>query len=53
MLFAVVLERIIFGVVPSLLSILGAAIIVSSALCVIVSDRFDLLHDPFTHPTIS
>lgn len=37
MLFAVVLERIIFGVVPSLLSVLGAAIIVSSALCVILT----------------
>lgn len=39
MLFAVVLERIIFGVVPSLLSIFGAAIIVSSALCVILTRR--------------
>lgn len=39
MIFAVVLERIIFGVVPSLLSILGAAIIVSSALCVILTRR--------------
>jgi hypothetical protein len=48
-----VLERIIFGVVPSLLSILGAAIIVSSALCVIVSNRSVLLHDSFTHPTFS
>jgi drug/metabolite transporter (DMT)-like permease len=53
MLFAVVLERMVFGVVPSLLSVLGAAIIVSSALCVIVSDCSLLLHDSFTHLTIS
>ncbi|KAG2343651.1 drug/metabolite transporter superfamily [Suillus weaverae] len=36
-LFAVVLERLIFGVMPSLLSIVGAAIIMSSALYVVVS----------------
>jgi drug/metabolite transporter (DMT)-like permease len=39
LLFAVVLERLIFGVVPSLLSLLGAAIILSSALCVILTRR--------------
>lgn len=39
MLFAVVLERIIFGVTPSLLSVLGAAIIMSSALCVALTRR--------------
>ncbi|KAG1865003.1 hypothetical protein DFJ58DRAFT_724557 [Suillus subalutaceus] len=38
-LFAVVLERLIFGVVPSLLSVLGAAIIMSSALCVVLTGR--------------
>ncbi|KAG2044137.1 hypothetical protein BDR03DRAFT_940842 [Suillus americanus] len=38
-LFAVVLERLIFGVVPSLLSVLGAAIIMSSALCVVLTRR--------------
>ncbi|KAG1782209.1 integral membrane protein DUF6 [Suillus placidus] len=38
-LFAVVLERLIFGVVPSLLSVLGAAIIVSSALFVVLTKR--------------
>ncbi|KAG1763161.1 drug/metabolite transporter superfamily [Suillus occidentalis] len=36
-LFAVVLERLIFGVMPSLLSIIGAVIIMSSALYVVVS----------------
>ncbi|KAG2148840.1 integral membrane protein DUF6 [Suillus clintonianus] len=39
MLFAVVLERLIFGVVPSLLSVLGAVIIMSSALCVVLTKR--------------
>jgi drug/metabolite transporter (DMT)-like permease len=39
MLFAVVLERLILGVVPSLLSVLGAAIIMSSALCVVLTKR--------------
>lgn len=39
MLFAVVLERLIFGVMPSLLSVLGAAIIMSSALCVALTRR--------------
>lgn len=39
MLFAVVLERLIFGVVPSLLSVLGATIIMSSALCVVLTKR--------------
>lgn len=39
MIFAVVLERLIFGVVPSLLSVLGAMIIVSSALCVVLTKR--------------
>ncbi|KAG2123784.1 uncharacterized protein EDB93DRAFT_1195131 [Suillus bovinus] len=34
-IFAVVLERLIFGVVPSLLSVIGAAIIVSCAVCVV------------------
>jgi drug/metabolite transporter (DMT)-like permease len=53
MLFAVVLERLILGVVPSLLSVLGAAIIMSSALCVVVRDNPVLLHDSFTHFTIS
>lgn len=38
-IFAVVLERLIFGVVPSLLSVLGAAIIISSALCVVLTRR--------------
>ncbi|KAG2113494.1 integral membrane protein DUF6 [Suillus discolor] len=37
MLFSVVLDRLIFGVVPSLLSVLGAMIIVSSALCVVLT----------------
>ncbi|KAG0704048.1 drug/metabolite transporter superfamily, partial [Suillus ampliporus] len=36
-LFVVVLERLVFGVIPSLLSILGGAIIMSSALYVVVS----------------
>jgi drug/metabolite transporter (DMT)-like permease len=36
-LFAVVLERLIFGVMPSLLSIIGAVIIMSSVLYVVVS----------------
>jgi hypothetical protein len=35
--FAVVLEGLFFGVIPSLLSVLGAAIIMSSALYVVVS----------------
>ncbi|KAG2072477.1 hypothetical protein BDR04DRAFT_404750, partial [Suillus decipiens] len=35
--FVVVLERLFFGVIPSLLSVLGAAIIMSSALYVVVS----------------
>jgi hypothetical protein len=35
-LFVVVLERLLFGVIPSLLSVLGAAIIMSSALYVVV-----------------
>ncbi|KAG0706474.1 hypothetical protein DFH29DRAFT_845909 [Suillus ampliporus] len=51
MLFVVVLERLIFGVIPSLLSVIGAAIIMSSALYVVVSghrSRF-LLHDFFAH----
>ncbi|KAG1748173.1 hypothetical protein EDB19DRAFT_1905225 [Suillus lakei] len=38
-LFAVVLERLIFGVAPSLLSVLGAAIIMSSALYVVLTKR--------------
>ncbi|KAG1748146.1 integral membrane protein DUF6 [Suillus lakei] len=38
-LFAVVLERLIFGVVPSLLSVLGAVIIMSSALYVVLTKR--------------
>jgi drug/metabolite transporter (DMT)-like permease len=37
-LFAVVLERLFFGVIPSVLSVLGAAIIISSAIYVVVSD---------------
>ena len=36
-IFAVVLERLFFGVVPSLLSLLGASIIMSSAGYVLVS----------------
>jgi hypothetical protein len=36
-LFVVVLEWLFFGVMPSLLSVLGAAIIMSSALYVVVS----------------
>ncbi|KAG1805221.1 drug/metabolite transporter superfamily [Suillus subaureus] len=36
-IFAVMLERLIFGVMPSLLSIVGAVIIMSSALYVVVS----------------
>jgi drug/metabolite transporter (DMT)-like permease len=48
MLFAVVLERLIFGVVPSLLSVLGAAIIMSSALCVVVGDNPVLLYDSYS-----
>ncbi|KAG2346103.1 drug/metabolite transporter superfamily [Suillus weaverae] len=35
-LFVVVLERLLFGVIPSLLSVLGAAIIMSSALYVVM-----------------
>lgn len=35
--FVVVLERLFFGVTPSLLSVLGAAIIMSSAFYVVVS----------------
>jgi drug/metabolite transporter (DMT)-like permease len=37
-LFAVALEGLFLGVVPSLLSVLGAAIIISSAIYVVVSD---------------
>ncbi|KAG0704047.1 drug/metabolite transporter superfamily [Suillus ampliporus] len=50
-LFVVVLERLVFGVMPSLLSVLGAAIIMSSAVYVVVSSfraRF-LLHDFCAH----
>ena len=36
-LFAVGLEGLFFGIIPSLLSILGAAIIISSAIYVVVS----------------
>lgn len=43
LLFATVLERLIFGTVPSLLSILGAAIIMSSAIYIAVG--FALLCD--------
>jgi len=35
-LFAVVLEGLFFGVIPSLLSVVGAAIIMSSALYVVL-----------------
>jgi drug/metabolite transporter (DMT)-like permease len=35
---AVALEGIFFGVIPSLLSVLGAAIIISSALYVVMSE---------------
>lgn len=38
-LFAVVLERLIFGVMPSLLSIIGAVIIMSSALYVVMNKQ--------------
>jgi len=38
-LYAVVLEGIFFGVIPSLLSVLGAAIIMSSAIYVVVSSH--------------
>ncbi|KAG2113495.1 DUF6-domain-containing protein [Suillus discolor] len=38
--FVVVLERLFFGVTPSLLSVLGAAIIMSSAFYVVVSGRY-------------
>jgi hypothetical protein len=38
-LFVVVLEWLFFGSMPSLLSVLGAAIIMSSALYVVVSAR--------------
>lgn len=38
-LFVVVLEWLFFGVMPSLLSVLGATIIMSSALYVVVSAR--------------
>jgi len=38
-LFAVVLERLLFGVTPSLLSVLGAAIIISSAICVVLTKQ--------------
>lgn len=38
-LFAVVLERLIFGVMPSLLSIVGTAIIMSSALYVVMDQQ--------------
>ncbi|KAG1824671.1 drug/metabolite transporter superfamily [Suillus subaureus] len=37
--FAVVLERLLFGVVPSLLSVLGAVIIMSSALYVVMKKQ--------------
>jgi len=50
-LFAVVLERLFFGVLPSLLSVLGAAIIMSSAAYVVVSgyrSRFPL-YDLYAH----
>ncbi|KAG1736881.1 drug/metabolite transporter superfamily [Suillus paluster] len=43
-LFAVVLERLIFGVVPSLLSVIGAVIIMSCALYVV-------LMKPGTYPS--
>ncbi|OJA16652.1 hypothetical protein AZE42_04052 [Rhizopogon vesiculosus] len=38
-LFAVVLERLFFGVTPSLLSVLGAAIIISAAIYVVLSKQ--------------
>ncbi|KAG1744998.1 uncharacterized protein EDB91DRAFT_1246517 [Suillus paluster] len=38
-LFAVVLERLIFGVIPSLLSIIGASIIISSAVYVVLTKQ--------------
>lgn len=38
-LFVVVLERLFFGVIPSLLSVLGAAIIMSSALYVVMQKQ--------------
>jgi drug/metabolite transporter (DMT)-like permease len=45
-LFVVVLERLLFGIIPSLLSVLGAAIIMSSALYVVVSAHWDRLLFP-------
>jgi len=42
-LFAVVLERLLFGVIPSLLSVLGAVIILSSAFYVVVSNQVTVL----------
>ncbi|KAG2062859.1 hypothetical protein BDR04DRAFT_1208470 [Suillus decipiens] len=42
-LFVVVLEFLFFGVIPSLLSILGAAIIMSSALYVVVSGHWSFI----------
>ncbi|KAF9242857.1 hypothetical protein BU15DRAFT_72508 [Melanogaster broomeanus] len=38
--FAVILERVFFGTVPSLFSIIGAAIIITSAIYVIVRSSF-------------
>jgi drug/metabolite transporter (DMT)-like permease len=52
-LFVVALEGLLFGVIPSLLSVLGAAIIMTSALYVVVSghqSRFPF-EDLHTHPT--
>ncbi|KAG2063766.1 hypothetical protein BDR04DRAFT_1085067 [Suillus decipiens] len=43
-LFAVILERLIFGVMPSPLSVIGAAIIMFSALYVVASGHCACLH---------
>ncbi|KAG2155320.1 drug/metabolite transporter superfamily [Suillus bovinus] len=40
LVFAVMLERLLFGVIPSLLSVFGAAVIMSSSLYVVVSGRY-------------
>ncbi|KAG1748143.1 drug/metabolite transporter superfamily [Suillus lakei] len=45
-LFVVVLERLFFGIMPSLLSVLGATIIMSSALYVVVNEKAETSPKP-------
>ncbi|KAG1736884.1 drug/metabolite transporter superfamily [Suillus paluster] len=52
-LFAVILERLIFGIIPSLLSVIGAAIIMSCALYVVVSGHRSRFPDVFVHSNLT